>query len=97
MSTEIISEDGLELPERWAQLRPEQLKPEQFLSLTKDLYGPAAPPPDAPDPAEASATSSSSPEVAKRKPVWRTGFKRTIPVNNSDHDEDDDEDDDDEK
>ena len=47
MFAEIISEDGLQLPERWAQLRPEQLKPEQFLSLTKDLYGPAAPPPAA--------------------------------------------------
>ena len=91
MFAEIISEDGLQLPERWAQLRPEQLKPEQFLSLTKDLYGPAAPPPAAPAP----AASSSSPEMAKRKPVWRTGFKRTIPVSNSDDDDDNDDDDDD--
>jgi len=34
------------LPEHWACLRPEQLRPEQFLQLTRDLYGladPAAP------------------------------------------------------
>ena len=33
--------DGLELSERWATRRPEELTPEEFLDLTSELYGPA--------------------------------------------------------
>ena len=33
--------DGLELSERWATRRPEELTPEEFLELTTELYGPA--------------------------------------------------------
>ena len=35
---ELIATDGLSLPEKWAQLRPEQLNPAQFIELTNDLY-----------------------------------------------------------
>ncbi len=35
---ELIATDGLSLPEKWAQLRPEQLHPAQFIELTNDLY-----------------------------------------------------------
>jgi ribosomal RNA small subunit methyltransferase A len=35
---EVINADGLTLPEKWAQLRPEQLHPAQFIELTNDLY-----------------------------------------------------------
>ena len=43
------------LPDRWAQLRPEQLDPEQFIELTLDIYGPLQ--------AESAATSTN--QVAK--------------------------------
>jgi hypothetical protein len=31
--------DNVTLPDKWQELRPEQLSPEEFLSLTADLYG----------------------------------------------------------
>mmetsp|Transcript_22642 Transcript_22642/g.33099 ORF Transcript_22642/g.33099 Transcript_22642/m.33099 type:complete len:339 (+) Transcript_22642:164-1180(+) len=35
----MIQQDGLSLPPRWATLRPEELRPVEFLELTADLYG----------------------------------------------------------
>ena len=36
---ELLRADELSLPDRWGTLRPEQLRPEEFLQLTVDLYG----------------------------------------------------------
>lgn len=36
---ELIERDSLLLAPKWATLRPEQLKPAQFIELTIDLYG----------------------------------------------------------
>eukprot|EP01038_Epipyxis_sp_PR26KG_P016707 gene16707-22854_t len=39
---ELMIQDNLIIPDRWATLRPEQLIPEQFIELTADLYGEAS-------------------------------------------------------
>lgn len=39
----LLLAEGLVLPDRWATLRPEQLKPVDFIQLTADLFGEAAP------------------------------------------------------
>eukprot|EP01041_Mallomonas_annulata_P003998 gene3998-7968_t len=31
--------EGLTMPEKWSTMRPEQLKPEEFLQLTADIFG----------------------------------------------------------
>lgn len=36
---ELLLEDGLTIPEKWATMRPEQLQPVDFVQLTADLYG----------------------------------------------------------
>ena len=36
---ELLSTYNVELPERWQQLRPEALKPVDFIHLTRDLFG----------------------------------------------------------
>lgn len=71
--------DGLELSERWATRRPEELTPEEFIELTTELYGPAA-------------TADSE---AARVPIWRAPLKgaASIPSNHLDdlEEEEDDE------
>lgn len=37
---EMLDRDKVQLPAKWATQRPEDLKPQQFLELTLDLYGP---------------------------------------------------------
>ncbi len=49
--------EGLVLPQKWTTLRPEQLRPEEFLELTADMYGTV----DSPDEA---ATAAASPTTA---------------------------------
>lgn len=56
----MLLEDGLKLGDRWATLRPEQLKPEQFLVLTKELYG---------------ANLDTAADFSQEKPTWRRGGK----------------------
>jgi hypothetical protein len=36
---ELMIDDGLTLPLKWATLRPQELTPVQFIHLTIDLYG----------------------------------------------------------
>jgi len=35
---ELLNQEGLEMPEKWAERRPEQLTPSDFLELTRDLF-----------------------------------------------------------
>lgn len=35
----LLERHGLQLPEKWATMRPEQLKPAQFIDLTIDIFG----------------------------------------------------------
>ena len=35
---ELLTQEGLEIPEKWAERRPEQLTPSDFLDLTRDLF-----------------------------------------------------------
>jgi len=36
---DLLQTEGLQLPERWSTMRPEQLQPVDFVQLTVDLYG----------------------------------------------------------
>ena len=36
---ELIKAEGLELQEKWATRRPEELTPSEFIDLTLELYG----------------------------------------------------------
>lgn len=36
---ELLAADGLTLSDKWANMRPEQLRPEEFIDLTLELYG----------------------------------------------------------
>ena len=38
--TGLLAKEKLVIPEKWGVLRPEQLKPAQFIELTLDLFGP---------------------------------------------------------
>ena len=35
---ELLNQEGLELSQKWAERRPEQLSPSDFLELTRDLF-----------------------------------------------------------
>jgi len=39
-SAGLLAKEKLVIPEKWGVLRPEQLKPAQFIELTLDLFGP---------------------------------------------------------
>jgi len=38
---DLLKQEQVVLPEKWATMRPEQLKPEEFIQLTVDLFGEA--------------------------------------------------------
>lgn len=57
-----------ELPEKWATKRPEQLSPEQFIELTRDIYGVLSAPSTAP---EAQNLGADDKENFTSQKVWR--------------------------
>ena len=61
----LLLTEGVVLPERWATLRPEQLRPVDFIQLTADLFGEApAPPPSA-------GGAVGSKESYESRAIWR--------------------------
>ena len=61
---ELLKADNLQLPEKWGALRPEQLKPVDFIRLTIDLYGEAPP-------AKEGSSSTESRKYFESELIWR--------------------------
>lgn len=65
---ELLTSEGLVLPQKWHTLRPEQLQPHQFIELTIDLYG----------------KKDDSIDISGRKPVWRDSKYNAVDADDDD-------------
>lgn len=87
---ELLKGHPIQLPDKWATLRPEALKPVDFVFLTRDLFGEVTP-------SEHSASDDRSLGAAYRSdPIWRKALDlSSIGVKNvSEEDADEDDEDD---
>lgn len=72
---DLIVQEGLHIPDKWATKRPEELRPEQFIDLTFDLFGGRDSTANTPlDGTTTSRSDDSNPSqsIYFSKPIWRT-------------------------
>ena len=79
---EMCERDNVILPEKWAKLRPEQLRPAQFLELTADLYGTRAPELVPPLERNHSSVVATSREIYTSPIVWRKNMFANMNISN---------------
>jgi hypothetical protein len=71
-NSELLRQENIEMPEKWATLRPEQLKPADFIDLTADLFGEAG------AKAAPSGSASGGAESAKDEYVTRAIWRKAL-------------------
>ena len=63
--TEMLRQEKLGIPDKWAALRPEQLTPSDFIDLTADIFG------EAKDTITTSNSSANIKDAYVTRPIWR--------------------------